>query len=239
MFDFEYIKDILKKNILSITSIIFGVIGISVGAGTLYYYNFVKICEEPKKLETPIEQNISVQNQSEEVVYLTVDIKGAVKKTGVYKLPKGSNIQDAINMAGGITSKASTNNINLAKKIQDEMVIYIFTKDEIKKKETVNEVACETPKCECETIIVNECPTVDKTLTDNSNNQTTDKQEKVSINNASLEQLMTLDGIGESKAKAIIEYREMNGPFKTIEDIKNVSGIGESAFEKIKDNIAV
>ena len=114
------------------------------------------------------------------------------------------------------------------------MVVYVFTQEEIDKKNSSNEVVCEVPKCECETIDVSGDTAIKKSNTEKSSNNGL-----VSINDASLEDLMTLDGIGNAKAMAIIEYRNTNGSFKTIEEIKNVSGIGDALFEKIKNKITV
>ena len=135
-------------------------------------------------------------------------------------------------MAGGLKSNASTNHINLSKVVSNEMVIYVFTKSEITTK-----VVSEVP-CKCETITVNNCTDNDAS-TDNKEGDETSTSDKVNINKASKEELMKLNGLGESKADAIITYRTNNGDFKTIEDIKNVSGIGEALFDKIKDFITV
>ena len=135
---------------------------------------------------------------------------------------------------------AQPSTFNLSKKINDEMVVYVFTKDELKKKEMANEVVCEVPKCECETVTITECPSVngnDQNKNDDAQKPSSDK--KVSLNKATLEELLTLDGIGESKAKAIIEYRESNGPFDKVEDIQKVSGIGEALYEKIKNQLTL
>ena len=156
-----------------------------------------------------------------------VDVKGAVKKPGVYEMNSSDRVVDAIKMAGGLKSNASTNNINLSKVVSNEMVIYVFTKSEITTK-TVSEVPCK-----CETITDNDAST------DNKENNETSTSDKVNINKASKEELMKLKGLGESKADAIITYRTNNGDFKTIEDIKNVSGIGDALFDKIKDFITV
>ena len=161
-----------------------------------------------------------------------VDVKGAVKKPGVYEMNSSDRVVDAIKMAGGLKSNASTNNINLSKVVSNEMVIYVFTKSEITTK-AVSEVPCK-----CETITVNNCTDNDAS-TDNKEGDETSTSDKVNINKASKEELMKLKGLGESKADAIITYRTNNGEFKTIEDIKNVSGIGEALFDKIKDFITV
>ena len=227
----ECIKDIVKRNFIAIIAILFGIVSI-VLSGVYVYYNK---CDEVIDKEASCKDDNKSQQVVEDEVgkKIKVDVKGAVKKTGVYELEAGSNIQDAIKLAGGVTSKGSTKNINLSKKLTDEMVIYVFTKDELSKKEATNEVVCEVPKCECETVEVVECPDV------NGNDGNTKPKEKVSLNKGTLEELMTLEGIGESKAVAIIDYREKNGPFLKLEDLMNVSGIGDKAFEKIKDNITL
>lgn len=165
---------------------------------------------------------------------IKVDVKGAVKEPKVYILEEDATVEDAITMAGGVRDGGITSNINLSKRLKNEMVVYVFTQEEIDKKNSSNEVVCEVPKCECETIDVSGDTAIKKSNTEKSSNNGL-----VSINDASLEDLMTLDGIGNAKAMAIIEYRNTNGSFKTIEEIKNVSGIGDALFEKIKNKITV
>ena len=226
----ESTKEILKKNTLTIISVFFGITSI-IGS---FYYVYINKCEECDKCEKEnIYSSISLNEKNNEVVekYIKVDVKGAVKKTGVYTLLEGSTVNDAIEASGGLSSSGVTTNINLSKKVHDEMVIYVFNKNELKEKETNNSIVCEIPKCECETLIV------DKEICTNDN--TTISNKLVSINTANIEELMTLDGIGESKAKAIIEYRNTFGNFSKIEDLMNVSGIGEKAFESIKNKITV
>ena len=163
-----------------------------------------------------------------------VDIKGAVKKPGVYQVKSNSIVNDVIKLAGGLTSGATTKNINLSQKITNEMVIYIFKKSELTTtKESIKcDTKCDT-KCEPKIIEVNNCITTTTSINNESN-----ENSLININTASKEELMNLSGIGESKADAIIEYRNKN-KFIKIEDIMNVSGIGEAAFAKIKDNITV
>ena len=166
------------------------------------------------------------------------DIKGSVKSPGVYEIKEKSTINDIIKLAGGLTKNADTNNINLSKKVTDEMVIYIFNKDELKKKECI----CKNEYIyKCDKVPINTTKTT-TTTTKTSTTTTTTKvveNKKININIATLEDLTTLNGIGTAKAKKIIEYREQNGLFKTIEDLLNVSGIGENLFEQIKDFIEV
>ena len=163
---------------------------------------------------------------------------------------KNSVVIDAINKAGGLKENANTDYINLSKKLTDEMIIIIYSNDEVSKfKEEEKQIIYIEYKCECPDNINDSCITKDdvvntngvdekeEKIKDNNENTETEKQDKlISINNGTLEELMTLPGVGESKAKNIIEYRE-NNKFEKIEDIMNVSGIGESAYSKIKDLI--
>lgn len=226
------IKDFLLKNKIGVGGVVFGVISFVASL------TFTLLYKCPKCDECSIGSNeIAYVNMEEDNTenYIKVDVKGAVKKSGVYSLPLGSTISDAIDAAGGITSSGVTTNINMAKKLSDEMVVYVFTKSEIAKNESANKMVCEVPKCECEKVVVDNC--ADKNAS--ANNSTVSTSGLISINTATLEELMTLDGIGEAKAKAIIAYRSENGAFKSINEIMNVSGISEKAFEKIKDKIKI
>ena len=184
-----------------------------------------------------------------------VDIKGAVNNPGVYELSEGSLINDAINAAGGIKKGGTTNNINLSSKIKDEMVIYIYTTTELNKliyscykenvTDTKKEDTCESgsdiTNCTGKSVVTsNEVKenTSDQTSNNSSKEECITNTGKVNINTASKEELLQVSGIGESKAESIIKYRETN-KFNRIEDIKNVSGIGDSLYEKIKDYITV
>ena len=171
---------------------------------------------------------VSAKEDSGDTVF--VDIKGAVNNPGVYELDTGSRVIDAIILAGDLREDADTSIINLSKELKDGMFIIVYTKEEISTyKDKI--IPSKTIIKEIENKII--CPDTsnDSCISDN------DKQAGlININTASIEELTTLPGIGESKAKKIIEYREET-PFETIEDIKNVSGIGDSAFDKIKNNI--
>ena len=170
-----------------------------------------------------------LEEETEEIITkIKVDIKGAIKSPGVYEVDSDKRVTDVIKLAGGTLKGANTNYINLSAKVKDEMVIWIYTSKEIKELQLEQESTKYMIK-ECN------CPVVDNTTC--LTNTTTSG--KVNINKAGIEELMTLEGIGESKAKTIIEYRTSKGVFRKIEDIKNVTGIGESAFDKIKNNITV
>lgn len=214
-------------------------------------------------------------NENKNKIYC--DIKGSVKNPGVYEIKKDYKIQDIINDAGGLTNNSYTKNINLSKKVKDEMVIYIHSTNEIKKQEELNKCKCESiyEYIECEneekeiiehtttepikkeeqitSITTKQISTTKKITTTTKKTITTKKEEStttniqetteiskklININTASLEELITLNGLGEKKAIAIIEYRKEK-IFKTVEEIMNVNGIGESTFEKIKEYIEV
>lgn len=184
--------------------------------------------EESSEEEISIAE-ITTQETSSINEFYYVDIKGAIKKPGVYKVAKTAIVNDVIKLAGGLKSNAYTLNINLSQQVKDSMVIYIYTKNEIRK--TTNAIITDTT-CKTEIVEINNC--IETTTTKAVDNNIS----KINLNTATKEELMTLTGVGESKAIAIIEYRNTK-KFDAIEDIMNVSGIGESAFAKIKDHITV
>ena len=202
----------------------------------IFYIVFVKV--NLKSKEKNLVDNQVVINEVEKVevdlkddlVY--VDIKGAVKKPGVYKINSDKKIIDVITIAGGLMENANTDNINLSKKVTDEMVIIIYTDEEVKNSNIVDTVIKVIDKeCVCPNIQNDGC------INTEINDSITNVNKTININTATLEELMSINGLGEAKAKAIIKYREENGYFKIIDDLLNVSGIGEALFEKIKEYI--
>ena len=171
---------------------------------------------------------------------IKVDIKGQVNNPGVYELNNNARVIDLINLAGGLTDIANTSLINLSKKLEDQMVIIIYSNEEvinsnIKEIETVFKVV--EKECVCPVIKNDSCINTELESNDSNNNDDYNT-EKININTASIDELISLPNVGESKAEAIIEYRKDN-KFTTIDEIKNVSGIGETLFEKIKEYITV
>ncbi|GAB1771377.1 helix-hairpin-helix domain-containing protein [Priestia megaterium] len=150
---------------------------------------------------------------SQDSPFVMVDIKGAVQKPGVYQLPKDARVKDALAQAGGATKEADLRQLNLASKLQDEMAVYIPAAGE--------EIPPSSP------------------VSSISSSGTSNDQPLVNINTANTDELQTLNGIGPSKASAIVSYREENGLFQTVEDLGKVSGIGEKSLEKIKAQITV
>ena len=155
-----------------------------------------------------------VEPDSERSIPVYADICGAVRHPGVYELETGARIFELIEKAGGLQENADLASINQAEKVTDGMKVRVYTKEE----------AAELPAA----------------LPDSTGNQSDkDTGGKVNINSASQSELMALSGIGASRASDIIAYRTEHGRFLTIEDIMNVSGIKESTFQKIKDQIVV
>ena len=202
------------------------------------------ITENEKKLSDSNKLKNKKENNT-----VFVDIKGAINSPGVYEIEEGKRITDVITLAGGLTSDSYTKNLNLSKKVEDEMYLIIYTtkeiEDYIKNNSSNSTLKCVSTECVCPDTNNKACNSVKKTTTskkismENNNTEKNTITGKISINTASKEELMTLDGIGESKAQKIIDYRNSNGLFEKIEDILNVSGIGESIFNKIKDSIEV
>lgn len=168
---------------------------------------------------------------SEEAKTLVVHICGAVSAPGVYELPAGSRIIDAVEAGGGFLPEADEACCNLAEEIVDGCQIYIMTKTE----------SCADGQTEKKAGIQTS-PDSDMQTTDRnvrSNSAPALENGLVNLNTADVAALMTLPGIGESRAKAIISYREQHGAFAQIEDIMKISGIKQAAFSKIKDKITV
>ena len=208
----------------------------SIGGFVIYKYQTLP---KEKTIDTVKVQKIKKEKKEEtieKVEEYMVDIKGEVNNPGIYKLKKGSRIIDVVGEAGGLTESADTSVINLSKKITDEMVIIIYSRQEVE-----NWVATKQQ----EEYLQKKCLLEEEGQVENNAciEEKTESEKKqpsamVNINTATKEELMTLSGIGENKAEAIISYREKT-PFQKIEDLKNVSGIGDSTFEEIKSNITV
>lgn len=212
----------IRKIVYPLTIIIVLIIVIS--------YIVIKKNLEDNSEATILEDNLFINetlDEKEEERIINVDIKGAVKKPGVYKVNDSLVINDVIKLAGGLAKNADTSLINLSKKVTDEMVIIIYTKEEVKNSNIVDTVIKVVEK-ECI------CPNIENDGCLNTEIKDTIGETKlININTATIEELMTISGIGESKAKAIIEYRNKN-KFEKIEDILNVSGIGNNLYEEIK-----
>ena len=168
-------------------------------------------------VDTKKEQDQANDESKSAKIY--VDISGAVKQPGVYQLSEGARLFDLLKQAGGLTEDAAIQTVNQAMIIQDQQKIIILTQAQAESLDTEN---------------IN-----NGNLEEKSDENSPKDAEKLNINQADLTQLQQLSGIGEKKAQAIIDYRNENGSFKTIEDLAKVTGIGEKTVEKLRDSITI
>lgn len=234
------------KKYLNTFLISFVILLITIQYGLFAYFYYVKgfksdnINQTQEVVETFEEET----NEKEKLSEFYVEIKGAVNSPGVFKVTSDNIINDVINMAGGLKNNAYTKNINLSKTVSKEMVVYVYTNYEYSLLNTKEE----TTECNCPKQDISIC--TDKgasVITSDENkpeelpnsNSETENNNKININIASKETLTSLSGIGDAKAQKIIDYRNENGLFKSIEDLKNVSGISEKLFEQIKEFITI
>lgn len=169
-------------------------------------------------VESKTTENQEVKEQKAEKTKenVVVHICGEVKNPGVYRFSETPRVIDVITKAGGFTKKADKDSINQAQPVEDGKQLVISSKSSTKKKES--------SKDKSEILKTDE---------------TTSKDNRIDLNTATREQLLTLPGIGEAKASQIISYREENGSFSQIEDIKKISGIKDGVFNQIRDMITV
>ena len=187
-------------------AVIGGILLILVGLGGLFSKKEESVEETTVVETTMLAEKSEVSTTQETVIF--VDIKGAVKNPGVYQMKVGDRVKDALEAAGGLTEEADSQKVNLAKRLEDQMVIVV---------PKVGEESEEIPTGETRTEAT--------------------KEGKVNINTATVEELKTLKGVGEKKAEAIIEYRKKNGSFQTKEDLMKVRGIGKKLFESFQERI--
>ena len=238
-----------KKRI--ITSSIFFILSILLFWG-IYFFNSLNTKADSIEFddsilssnESKIDKSAVIETKEDSGI-VKVDIKGEVKSPGVYEVGTDSRVADVIKKAGGLKNEADTSSINLSKKVYDEMVIIVYSKNEVtnidntKNSEAKTIVDCKNNKnkIENEACIDNVNDNSKTTTSSEDKSSSNQEKKKININTASLDELETITGIGEAKARSIIEYRSENSKFKSIEDILNVKGIGQALFEKIKNSI--
>ena len=211
--------DIKQNKIIVIFAII-----IAIGIVYFVYKGF------NNKNEIDVEDQILVENnnnkglaeEEKNIEIIVIHVAGAVKSPGIVKIAMGSRIEDAIEAAGGLSENADISNVNLAYVLDDGSKITIPTIDDIGYKQ--------------ENIIIDSSG---ENVIDKMNEESLNNSKSVNINKANELELESLPGIGASLALRIITYREQNGKFNNIEDIKNVNGIGDSKYENIKNFICV
>ncbi|ENZ5591559.1 helix-hairpin-helix domain-containing protein [Enterococcus faecalis] len=153
----------------------------------------------------------ATKERAETMIY--VDIKGAVKVPGIYQLKNQQRIWDALALAGGVSEEADTVQVNYAQKVKDQMIIYVPKKGES---------------------VAQSLETLQESAPAQQN-----QEEKINLNTATEAELQTISGIGAKKAQEIIRFRDEQGPFKTVEELKNVPGIGEKTVERLKGMLTV
>lgn len=164
------------------------------------------------------ETSTAVSSSSQPETEWFVDLKGAVAHPGMYRVKEGMRLMDVIEQAGGFTDEANRNQVNLAKLLSDQEIIYV-------------------PKSGEEIPVMQQAAAAPTDLPQPTNSST--ETEKININTADATQLQQLTGIGEKRAQDIINYREENGSFQSVEDLMNVSGIGQKTLEKLRNSITI
>ncbi len=171
---------------------------------------------EPSVLKVDQDKQATLEDKQEKTdndsSSIFVEVKGAVKKPGVYTFQSDARVEEAIRKAGGFTSKADTIEINQAAKLEDSMMIYVRKQGEAERQ--TQTAGASAP----------------------SDNE---KSQSVNVNQADATELQTINGIGPAKAEAIITYREEHGEFQQIEDLRNISGFGEKTIERLKNELTV
>lgn len=198
----------------------------------VFFYTRSKMEEDYNELEdfeilqNTTDSEIIEEDEKEKIV---VHVTGAVKNEGIVEIKEGARIADAVEASGGFSEIADISQINLAYQLEDGQKIYIPSindekvdeNDKVLQKEYITEEAG------------------DEVIIEDNDISVKSKESKININTAKMSELEEIPGVGEATAQKIMEYREQNGKFKNIEDIKNVSGIGDSKFENMKDKICV
>ena len=223
-----------QKKIIAIILIILVIIG--------YYYLYLKnsteeISNQDLEVNNTQESNQTNETEKETKETIVVHVSGAVNSEGIVELEAGSRIANAIEKAGGVKENADMTDINLAYPSEDGMKIYIPTKEETEANKNIENTLIESYVTSSSSGVSSK---EDTNSTQGSSKSTTSTSNaKININTASQEELDTLPGIGPSIASKIIDYREENGKFNSIEEIKEVSGIGDAKYDKIKDSITI
>ena len=187
-------------------AVVGGILLILVGVGGLFSKKEESVEGTEVVVTTVLAEKTEVSTTQETVIF--VDIKGEVKNPGVYQMKAGDRVKDALEAAGGLTEEADSQKVNLAKRLEDQMVI-----------------------------VVSKVGEEDEEIPAGETRKEATKEGKVNINTATVEELKTLKGVGEKKAEAIIEYRKKNGSFQTKEDLMKVRGIGKKLFESFQERI--
>ncbi len=204
------IKNNLDKIVTILLIIIIAIFGF-INRNKIKEFDNTANLKSEEEVETRTESFLETNTEDQKPVQtkIYVDISGCITNPGVYEMEHDARMNDLVEKAGGLCKEADIEGINLSQKLEDEMKIHVY-----KVGENSSKLEETTPR------------------------STKAASNKVNINKADLSELTTLPGIGKTRAEEIISYRNTN-KFKSIEDIKNISGIGEKTFEKLKDKISI
>lgn len=209
--DIRSIDDLKEFILLNKETIKKAALPVTVAAALLFFWAFGgEKKEEIKESQSPAETKEQAESTEEDKGGdIYVDISGCVKEPGVYQVSVGTRIFQVIEEAGGITDGADISSVNRAEEVTDGQKIVIYSKEDISQEGEASESYAQTA------------------------------EDKVNINKADSSKLQTVPGIGPATAQKIIEYREKNGRFSSIDDLKNVSGIGDKTLENMREYITV
>lgn len=207
---FEQLKEFLTKYKSYVIAAVIALVCVGIGLNASKQNSDTELVQTASNSNKQIESH-QLRQKVKTAGFITIDIAGAVKKQGVYRLRANARIQDAILAAGGLAKNADLKQVNRAQSVQDQAKIYI--------------------PYQGETSLLNDQEQVETETASNS--------DKINLNTASKDDLLKLNGIGDKKAEQIIAYREQNGEFKSVEELKNVSGIGEKTLANLKDQVTV
>lgn len=216
---FEKYVALVKEKKLLASGIIAGLLAI----GAFWFFQQPSQAETTALLEMPNSEAVasstqpvssSAEKETSSSSSILVDVKGAVKKEGLYELEVDARVNDAIKAAGGFAEQADKKSVNLAQKLSDEAVVYVASQGE--------EVS----------VIPSGTGTAPTDATSEATN-------KINLNTATVADLTTISGIGEKRANDILAYRDSNGGFKSVDDLNNVSGIGDKTLENIRPYVTV
>ena len=214
----------MLDNLTKKQKIVVYIIAVIVAIGMIYFiYNNNQVKNDDVEKDILVSNTSTKEEEKNEQEQIVVHVTGSVKSPGIVKLKDGSRIEDAIEAAGGLTENADISKVNLAYVLEDGIKIKIpsSSEEDIGDGDVLIDGSGEN-------------------VVEEDDSQSTNQNGKgININKADETELQTLPGIGDSLASRIVEYRKQNGKFANIEDIKNVSGIGDSKFSNIKDLITV
>ncbi|WP_281164926.1 helix-hairpin-helix domain-containing protein [Liquorilactobacillus sicerae] len=231
----DRLREFLDENRSRIIVILIA-IGLIIGGVFWYGYQQTNLTSGSEikltktKSSTKVASTAAKSNSQAKAFY--VDIKGAVEKPGVYRTTTQQRVNDIVLAAGGFLTNADQNQVNLSLKLYDQQIIYIPFKGEIQDQSlptTIEQTPTEAATASSSAVTVSSAESSDSTTT----------TAKFDLNTATKEQLMQINGIGEKKAELIINFRQEHGQFKQLDELKDISGIGDKTFEVLKENLTL